>query len=135
MAILSSPAFGPRTAIIYVTVGTLLDVWTAVWFFTFGRGDESMTSTTWFWLTGLFLTGLTLVAIGLLLGPIGRAARKTELPPSEVTVAEAVAQQTAAAHPQPMVATGTAPQVMQPAAAPAVPQIVETPPRRVVVGS
>ena len=27
MAILSRPAFGPRTALVYVTIGSLMDVW------------------------------------------------------------------------------------------------------------
>ena len=34
MPMLSHPAFGPRTALAYVTGGTLLCVWTVVWYFT-----------------------------------------------------------------------------------------------------
>ena len=138
MAILSTPSFGPRTALIYVTVGTLLDVWTAVWYFTISRPAGSEEShTTWFWLAGLFLTGLTLIVIGLLLGPIGRAARKSELPPVSATIAEANIQQTAAANPQAIVTNGVAPQMAaQPAMAPVMlPSAVEATPRRIVVGS
>ena len=36
-----------------------------------------------FWLAGLFLTGITLIVIGILLGEIGRSARKAEMPPAE----------------------------------------------------
>jgi hypothetical protein len=80
MAMLSHPSFGPRTALTYVTIGALLDVWTGVWFFAFRpSGDLSPTATFWVW--GLFLTGLALIVIGLLLGPLGRFARKAELPP------------------------------------------------------
>ena len=59
MAILSHPAFGPRTALIYVTTGTLLDVWTTVWYFAFARQSGSpLPNQTWFWLTGfIFVLG------------------------------------------------------------------------------
>ena len=123
MAILSKPAFGPAASLIYITSGTLLDVWTVVWYLAFGRG-EPMTSTAWFWLAGLFMTGLVLVVIGVLLGQIGRAARKAELPPTEVVGAEAQIQNTAAAAPHPVmqqpvgaapVATVVPPQVQAPA--------------------
>ena len=40
MPLLSKPAFGPRTAIIYITIGSLIDVWTAVWYFTYARDDR-----------------------------------------------------------------------------------------------
>ncbi|HJZ89504.1 MAG TPA: hypothetical protein VKE40_01440 [Gemmataceae bacterium] len=103
MPILSNPAFGPRTAIAYITVGALLDVWTGVWYFTFARDQQgNLSQQTWFWLWGLFLTGLTLIVIGLLLGSIGRSARKAELPPAEAEAQEAAIQQTAAATPHPI---------------------------------
>jgi hypothetical protein len=102
MPLLSQPSFGPRTALTYVTTGALLTVWTGVWYFTF-RESTPLPSTTAFWLWGLFLTGLTLVVIGVLLGPLGRSARKVELPPVEQTEAEARIQQTAAATPHPVV--------------------------------
>jgi hypothetical protein len=122
MPILSKPSFGPRTAIIYITAGALIDVWTIVWYLAFARGS-TMTSNTQFWLWGFFLTGLTLVVVGMLLGHIGRAARRAELPPPETTLAEAQIQATAAAHPNPMVAGGLAsniapaPQAAMPAGA------------------
>jgi hypothetical protein len=104
MPLLSQPAFGPRTAIIYITIGALLDVWTTVWYFTFARDQTGHISRdTWFWLAGLFLSGLTLMVIGLLLGNIGRSARKAELPPAEAEKDEAAIQQTAAATPHPIV--------------------------------
>lgn len=127
MAILSHPAFGPRTALAYITVGALMDVWTAVWYFSFVRGSgHDISNTTWFWLLGLFLTGLTLIVLGLALGPIGQAARRAELPPPEAAHAEAVVQQTAAANPPPVVGyppPGLAPAqpAVPPAAAPAMP--------------
>ncbi len=103
MAILSEPSFGPRTALAYVTGGALIDVWTLVWYFTH---QHPLTASEQFWVVGLVLTGLTFVILGLLLGPLGRSARQAELPPVEAIQAEANIQQTAAAHPNPMVAGG-----------------------------
>jgi hypothetical protein len=104
MPMLSAPSFGPRTALTYVTAGSLIDVWTGVWYFAFRDPAHPLSNPATFWLFGLFLTGLTLVVIGLFVGPIGRAARKVELPPVETTAAEARIQQTAAAAPHPVVA-------------------------------
>jgi len=93
MPILSRPEFGPRTALIYVTVGTLIDVWTLVWYFTH---EASRSSTTHFWVIGLVLTGLTFVVLGLFLGRLGQAARAAELPPPDALRAETEIQKTAA---------------------------------------
>lgn len=127
MPILSQPAFGPRTALGYVTVGALLDVWTTVWYFAFIQGAEHPSNTTWFFLVGLFLTGITLIALGLTLGPIGQAARRAEMPPSEAVSAEAAVQQVAAANPPAVAAApgvippGYVPATVPPVAPPAVP--------------
>jgi hypothetical protein len=106
MPLMSKPAFGPRTSITYITIGALLCVWTGVWYWQFARDDHgNISRNTWFWLAGFFLTGLTLIVIGVLIGEIGRKARKAELPPPEVEPQEANIQQTAAAVP-PVVAGG-----------------------------
>lgn len=96
MPLLSRPAFGPAAALGYVTSGSLLCVWTLVWYFT---REYELTRSQWFWIGGLFLTGITLVTIGLVIGRIGRAARQAEMPPPEAIRAEAAIQQTAAANP------------------------------------
>ena len=107
MPILSNPAFGPRTAIGYITGGLLLVVWTLVYYFAFVRPEGAISNMTWFWLIGLALTGIVLIFLGAFLGPIGRMARQVELPPAEAIQAEAAIQQTAAAHPNPVVAGAT----------------------------
>jgi hypothetical protein len=79
-----SPSFGPKAALTYVTIGALMSLWTSVWYFAFRNGEVPLTSTAKFWVSGLFLTGLMLVLIGLLLGPLGRNARKAEqMPPPD----------------------------------------------------
>lgn len=96
MPVLTHPAFGPRTALGYVTVGALMCVWTGVWYWT---RETEITRSAWFWVAGFFLTGVTLVILGMVLGPLGRVARRAELPPSEALRAETAIQQTAAANP------------------------------------
>ena len=115
MAMLTQPAFGPRTALIYVTIGALVDVWTLVWYFT---REAALTTSQQFWIVGLALTGLTFVVLGLLLGRLGRSARQAELPPAEAMQAEANIAQVAAANP-PAVAVGA--QAAAPAQAVTVP--------------
>lgn len=101
MPLLSHPSFGPRTALIYVTVGSLIDVWTLVWYFT---RDSQLSSTAQFWVIGLVGTGLTFIALGLLLGPLARWARQSELPPAEAIAAEARIQKASAVNSAPTVA-------------------------------
>jgi hypothetical protein len=129
MPILTQPAFGPRVAITFITAGALIDVWTAVWYYAYIRPQPGpMTNHQWFWIVGLFLTGLTFILIGAFLGSIGRAARKAEMPPPEATAAEAKIQAAAAANPHPAVAGAAA----VPGAAPASPAAPAAPPAGVV---
>lgn len=120
MPMLSRPAFGPRTALAYVTIGLLMCVWTIVWYYT---RDRELARSEWFWLSGLFFTGVTFAFLGMVLGRLGRAARQAELPPEEAIRAEAGIQQTAASHP-PAVAMapgGAGMATMPPAQMPAAP--------------
>lgn len=102
MAMLSQPAFGPKLSIGLILAGTLIDVWTLVWRFTLG--GEELTPLGRFFFYGTLLTGVTFLLVGFFLGQIGRAARKAEIPPAEVTATEAAIEQTAAAHPPAVVA-------------------------------
>jgi hypothetical protein len=118
MPILTQPAFGPKVALAYVTAGMLIDVWTLVWYFT---RDYELSRSQQFWTIGLVLTGLTFVLLGLLLGPLGRQARRAELPPPEETRAEAAIQRTAAANPPAVASAAVNPAASSPTA-PAAPQ-------------
>ena len=120
MAILTKPSFAPSTAIIYITVGALMDVWTAVYYFAFiNDAPPDSRHLTMFWLAGFFFTGVILIVIGFALGPIGRAARQAEMPPAEVTPQAAQAEMNAARAPV-IAPTAVAPTI-QPSPAPAVP--------------
>ncbi len=128
MPLLSHPAFGPRASLIYITLGALIDIWVAVWYFFLVPKDANAdVGMTYFWLTGFFLTGLTLLIIGLLLGRIGQAARRSELPPPEALPAETAVQQNAAIIPvsgQPIAPVAPVmPAAPVASAAPIVPQV------------
>ena len=76
-----------RMAIVYITAGTLIDVWTAVYYFLILRPEAARNPTgssdsSLFWVSGFFLTGLALLIIGLLVGRIGQAAGKAEVVPT-----------------------------------------------------
>lgn len=68
-----------RTAVIYITIGAIMDVWSALWYFYMNRHDTKSDGP-YFWCYGFLLTGATLIVIGLALGRIGRAARHAEAP-------------------------------------------------------
>jgi hypothetical protein len=70
---------GARLAVVYITVGSIIDVWTALWLL-WQKSHPSASDSSYFWCYGFFLTGLTLVIIGLALGRIGRSARQAEAP-------------------------------------------------------
>ena len=105
MSILTAPSSAFSTSLIYITVGTLIDIWTIVSLLYYPP------STDWghFLVIGFLVTGIALLVIGLLLGPIGRAARHAELPPTEVTAALTNAEQIAAANPPPVLPVNTMP--------------------------
>src|SRR6266704_540924 len=108
MPILSKPSGAFPIALVYITAGTLIVIWTVVsWLF-----YPPETNWSKFLVAGFMVTGIALSVIGLLLGEIGRAARHAELPPTEVTPAVEVPEQKAAENPPPVVpATAAAPVV------------------------
>jgi hypothetical protein len=97
MPILSKPSAAARTSLTYITIGTLMVVWTGVHFaYLHKHPPESGHDSVYYWVSGFMITGLALLIIGLAVGQIGRQARHAELPPPEVTQAEANVEQKAA---------------------------------------
>jgi len=82
--ILSKPSSAAPTSLFYVTLGALMTVWSAIWFFYLSRNPPSHQFIHYI-CTGCLISGLVLLAIGVFIGPMGRFARKAELPPPEVT--------------------------------------------------
>ena len=64
-----------RTAVLYITLGAVMDVWTVLWYVWINR-HGTQNDGPYFWCYGFFLTGLTLVIIGLALGRIGQAVAR-----------------------------------------------------------
>lgn len=63
---------GGRAAVIYVTVGALIDVWSGIWgFYLFNNPARGVTPS--YWCYGFLLTGAALVLIGLAIGWFGRS--------------------------------------------------------------
>ncbi|HZU36768.1 MAG TPA: hypothetical protein VFA18_12695 [Gemmataceae bacterium] len=84
-----------RAALIYITVGALTIIWTAVWF-VYLRNHPPETSTVYYFCGGLLATGVVLVIIGFGVGRIGRTARHADMP-AEIAPPVAVAPTAAAA--------------------------------------
>ncbi len=100
-----------RMAVIYITIGAILDVWTAIWYIYMNRHGTASDGP-YYWCYGFFFTGLTLIIIGLALGRIGRAARHAEAP------VDTTSSNAAAAAQQPVARPGVPLGVGQPQAAP-----------------
>src|SRR5579871_6640422 len=93
-----------RTAVIYITIGAIMDVWTVLWYLWMNRHGTT-DDAPYFWCYGFFLTGLTLIIIGLALGRIGRAARHAEAPVDTTASVAATPQMPAAPAAAPMATT------------------------------
>jgi hypothetical protein len=67
-----------RLAVVYITVGALLVVWTGIWsLYLLSHGP--VRDATWYWILGFLLSGLTLVGIGFGVGHIGRTAKQADV--------------------------------------------------------
>jgi hypothetical protein len=83
--VLSKPSAAPGISLLYITLGALMSIWSAVWYFWYPPARIGMVV-----LTGLFLTGLAFLVIGLGVGRIGREARHAELPPRDGAISPVV---------------------------------------------
>jgi hypothetical protein len=93
MPILNKLSGAFPTALIYITLGTLIVIWTLVtWAF-----DPPDSRGGYYWVVGFLLTGLALLLIGLFLGQLGRVTQQAALPPQEVTAAAVQSETIAAA--------------------------------------
>lgn len=72
----------PRTALAYITIGAIMAVLAGTSFFFF---DGSSAPVLGYVRASVLALGIVLALIGFAVGHIGRAARKSELPPPEAT--------------------------------------------------
>lgn len=127
MPLMSQPSSAAKTSLAYITLGALLIVWTAIWYFYLRDTAAEVPLRTWYINYGLLATGVVLLVIGLAVGQIGRSARHAELPPPEVTRPEAKIEQTAAARPVVVPPVASAQPGTPPVAAPANPAAPQVP--------
>jgi hypothetical protein len=81
MPLSANPA--ARSALAYITIGSLMDVWAGVWYWYMrSMPDGNRDGTWWYICIGLLLSGAVLIVIGLLIGRIGREARHADAPPA-----------------------------------------------------
>jgi hypothetical protein len=84
-----------RSALIYITVGAVVVIWTIIWY-VYLHNNPPETNTAFYWATGFLMTGLTMILIGFGLGRIGRAAQGADLPHQAVPLAVMNPQQNGA---------------------------------------
>ena len=77
-----------RTALIYVTLGALLVIWTGIWYF-YLYNNPPETASVYYWCSGLLISGLALIFIGCALGRIDQAAQLAAAAPPQVLYAAA----------------------------------------------
>jgi hypothetical protein len=95
MSIMTKPSGEARTAIAFITIGTLVAVWSGIWY-AYLRNYPSENPAPYYFCSGFFLSGVVLIVVGMGIGKIGRAARQAELPPQEITGAVVNVDQNAA---------------------------------------
>jgi len=94
MPLSANPA--ARSALSYITIGALMDVWSTIWFWYMRSADSQHRDPYWWYIcAGVFFSGLVLMAIGFMVGRIGREARRADAPPAPA--AESLRNATAAA--------------------------------------
>jgi len=86
-------------ALLYVTIGALLVVWTIIYYIWLNRNGG--TDNAYLLNAGLFASGVVLIVIGLAVGRIGRNARQAEVS-SAAPVAVVTAPGAPAAEPAPV---------------------------------
>ncbi len=114
MALMSKTSSAARLSIIYITIGTLVMVWSSIYFIWLRNHNDPSLESRFYWCYGFLLSGLTVTVIGALLGPIGMAVRPAEVAvhgsgtpaPTSIPVVQAPMSSSAApaapATPQPM---------------------------------
>ena len=83
---LPSTSSAARTALVYITVGALLVIWTGVWF-VYLRNSAPENAAPYYWCGGLVITGITLIVIGL------GISRSADQPRTLITIRSRSSQQ------------------------------------------
>jgi hypothetical protein len=82
MPSVTAPSSAPSTSLSYITIGAIMAVLAGTSCFFF---DGESSRVFGYIRTSFLVLGIVLVVIGFTVGHIGRAARKSELPPGDAT--------------------------------------------------
>jgi len=85
-----------RSALIYITAGAIVVIWTLVWY-VYLHNNPPETNSAFYWAAGFLMTGLAMILIGFGLGRISRVAQGADLPPQPIPLAVMDPQQNGAA--------------------------------------
>ncbi len=77
MNFFSAPSRSASMAVFYITVGVLVMIWTCVWY-SYVATHEEVADWQKYVSAGLFLSGLSVMVIGLLMGRIGSSAKEAD---------------------------------------------------------
>jgi hypothetical protein len=100
MPLMTKPSAEAKIAIMFVTLGALIVVWSGVWYlYQYNHAPDTPASERYV-CYGSILSGCVLLVIGLALGRIARSARQAEMPPHEIAPAESQISQEAASRAQ-----------------------------------
>jgi hypothetical protein len=81
MNILTNITSATRAALLYITVGAVMTVWSAIYYTYLNNHPPAQgNDVPWYVCSGFLLTGIALFVIGCAVGWIGRAARQAEVP-------------------------------------------------------
>lgn len=116
---------GAGVAVAYITLGILTMIWTAIWYNWLRNHGTPEGDWKNYVCAGLFFSGLAVTLIGLLLGQIGRAAKKADkadIAPGINTPSPAAGVAAAPVAPPPVIVTQPMAPMMAPGQPMAAPQ-------------
>src|SRR5262245_39981890 len=94
--LMSKPSGAAPATLVYITLGAIMTVWSGIWYMYLSNYPPSHQAINYI-CYGFLITGIVLLLIGIILGPISRWARHAELPPVEATGTAMQSEQTAGA--------------------------------------
>src|SRR5262249_19637799 len=94
--LMSKPSGAAPATLVYITLGAIMTVWSGIWYMYLGNFPPSHQVVNYI-CYGFLTTGIVLLVIGIILGPISRWARHAELPPVEATGAAVQSEEAAGA--------------------------------------
>ncbi len=92
----NKPSSGGSTALVYITLGALLSVWSGIWFL-YQQNSGTSSNGVKFVCLGLLLTGIALLVIGGLVGRMAHKVHSAEIA-QETAKAGAIAKDPSIAH-------------------------------------